>query len=547
MLDEAQLNRIKDPYAKEVVKTMSNLCEQLMTEVDALKIEVQKLRDENNRLKGEQGKPNVKPNKPAQTNTNHSTEKQRQEPKTWKKDTKNDKITVHQTRVINLDKSTLPEDAIFKGYEEYTVQNLRLVLENICFRRAKYYSPSQNKTYLAPLPPGFQGGFAPELKAFAIGLHHLGNVSQPAMYKLFTHAGLSISTGQISHILTNECERFHQEKKEITLAGLKSTTWQQTDDTKTRVNGVNNHCHVLGNPFYSSYTTLPRKDRLSVLDVLKNGAKRTFLLTSELLSSVFVSSLPKKWQKKLATFPQDVIYEEDTLQNWLDKEMPTLGSQQKRQLLEQMALTAYYAQTEVPVVSLLLCDDAPQFPGITDELALCWVHDARHYKKLSPHLPVFQKCLEQFQKKYWKYYKRLSSYRLSPTAAKKKRLWSFFDKTFVADTGYDALDARIRQTIGNKEKLLMVLSHPEIPLHNNASELAVRLRVRKGDVSFGVRSDLGMTAWDTFETIFSTSQKLGVSFLSYLQDRICEKNEMPSLASLITERSQILKLGGSWT
>ena len=32
----------------------------------------------------------------------------------------------------------------------------------------------------------------------------------------------------------------------------------------------------------------------------------------------------------------------------------------------------------------------------------------------------------------------------------------------------------------------MVLDHPELPLHNNASELAVRRRVRKRDVSFGL-------------------------------------------------------------
>lgn len=29
-------------------------------------------------------------------------------------------------------------------------------------------------------------------------------------------------------------------------------------------------------------------------------------------------------------------------------------------------------------------DDAPQFKDITEELSLCWVHDGRHYKKLTP-------------------------------------------------------------------------------------------------------------------------------------------------------------------
>jgi len=34
----------------------------------------------------------------------------------------------------------------------------------------------------------------------------------------------------------------------------------------------------------------------------------------------------------------------------------------------------------VPVVRLLVCDDAPQFTLITEELALCWVHEGRHYR-----------------------------------------------------------------------------------------------------------------------------------------------------------------------
>ncbi len=95
--------------------------------------------------------------------------------------------------------------------------------------------------------------------------------------------------------------------------------------------------------------------------------------------------------------------------------------------------------------------------------------------------------------------------------------------------------------------VLQVLSHPEIPLHNNASELAVRRRVRKRDVSFGPRSAAGAAAWDTFQTIAATAQKLGVSFLAYVADRVSGRNEMPSLASVITERARELNLGASWT
>jgi len=34
--------------------------------------------------------------------------------------------------------------------------------------------------------------------------------------------------------------------------------------------------------------------------------------------------------------------------------------------------------------TVLVCDDAPQFKGLAERLALCWVHEERHYKKLNP-------------------------------------------------------------------------------------------------------------------------------------------------------------------
>jgi hypothetical protein len=549
MLDEAQLNRIQDPQVRQVVQQLANLLEQALTDTDLLRAENQRLKDEINRLKGEQGKPNINPNKPGsgnQNNPDHSSEQQRRQPKTASKGAKNDTIQVDRTQRLPVDPALLPDDAVFKGYQPHLIQDLVLQTDNVLFERAKYYSPSTGKTYLAPLPQGYEGGFGPHLKALVLSLHHLGNVSQPALHTLLTHAGIQIAPSTVSAFLVHHQEVFHQEKSAITLAGLASSPWQQTDDTATRVEGVNQHCHVLCNPVYTAYTTLPHKDRLSVLDVLTNGAARTFLLTADVLASEAVRKMPRKWQRVLATFPLNTPLSEETTRDWFAHLMPTLGAQTQKGVLEAMAVAAYQAQSAVPVVDLLLCDDAPQFPGLTAELALCWVHDARHYQKLLPHLPCFRDCLKTFQTAYWNYYDRLLAYRQNPTPSERLALWADFDTLFVPETGYAHLDFRIQQTRANKDKLLAVLSHPEIPLHNNASELAVRRRVRKRDVSFGPRSPAGVAAWDTFQTIAATAQKLGVSFLSYVADRVSGRNAMPSLASLITERARELNLGASW-
>ena len=122
-----------------------------------------------------------------------------------------------------------------------------------------------------------------------------------------------------------------------------------------------------------------------------------------------------------------------------------------------------------------------------------------------------------------------------------------FDKLFATCTGFDALDARIAKTKAKKESLLMVLKHPEIPLHNNPVELEARQRVRKRDVSFGPRTQDGITAWDTFMSLAATAKKLGISFYQYIHDRVSKANEIPSLASLIEARATDLELDASWS
>ena len=55
-------------------------------------------------------------------------------------------------------------------------------------------------------------------------------------------------------------------------------------------------------------------------------------------------------------------------------------------ILEASAIIAY--QNRPDAIKILLADDAPQFRQITELLALCWVHDGRHYKKLVPIVPL---------------------------------------------------------------------------------------------------------------------------------------------------------------
>jgi hypothetical protein len=107
-------------------------------------------------------------------------------------------------------------------------------------------------------------------------------------------------------------------------------------------------------------------------------------------------------------------------------------------------------------------------------------------------------------------YRALLAYREAPSAEERARLSDALERLIDRATDYAALDERISKTADKRAQLLAVLEHLDMPLHNNAMELAARRRVRKRDVSFGPQSRAGARAWDTFQTIAATAAKLGV-------------------------------------
>jgi regulator of replication initiation timing len=545
MLDDLDINNIRDlDDALDCIRKLFNLVETLNQEILELKRQNQELRDENNRLKGEQGKPKVKPSKknPGQ----YSSEKERKKPKKRKKRSKKDRIKTHESRICCVNKSILPKDAQFKGYDRVVVQDIKFEAHNTLFLKEKYYSPSFNKSYLAPLPLGYKGEFGPALKALSLKLNIDTNVTQPRILDLLHDAEIKISAGQLSNFLIKDHDVFHEEKDALYEAGLKSSPWHHIDDTSTRVNGQNQYCQILCNPFYTAYFTTENKTRLTVIDVLRNFADRTFLLNSEMFSYVELFKLPISVVQQLKSFPKNIQLGEEEFLNLLHERLPNLGPQQRSHVLDAAAVAAYHAQMEFPVIRLLICDDAPQFKLVTEALALCWIHDGRLYKKLEPCVPYHRQLLDSFLDQYWDFYKQLLTYQQHPTIDEHTKLDGEFDKFFSIETGYYALDQRIAKTMDKKHSMLMVLDHPEIPLHNNPAELGARKRVRKRVVSFGTRTNDGTKALDTFMSLSATAKKLGINFYNYLYDRISGAFQIANLADIISQRAQELPMGTSW-
>ncbi len=531
---EEQLASVEnlDPVAEQAIEALLNLIERLVATQQELLQQVKRLKEQlENKKKAKTSATDKK------SNQNHSSEKQRknlQPPPTSHADRRSFKeVPIHQETECPLDLAQLPPDARRIDDEFFILQDIKIEPFNTRFRRHVYFSPSQRKVYRGPLPEGCgPGEFGSNLRSFIISLKYSAGTSEPKIRELLENFQVQISSGSISNILTDS-EAFQEDFDELVLAGLASTSYQQTDDTSARVAGEFWHTHILCSPYYTAYFTLPRKDRLTILQVLQNTSSLRFQFNAETRSRLAEAGIPKKWQDRVASLGEvqsDAASLKEQLDSWFgeDRENPT------RTTIEQAAAVVYYRhQTEVPLVQTLVCDDAGQFKSITDFVALCWVHAGRHYHKLRPVVTRHQVMLDDFITTYWDYYAKLQRYQADPTADEASRLRIEFDGLFSTVSGYEALDERIAKTLCKKDELLTVLDHPEVPLHNNASELGARVSARRRDVSLHSRSKRGARSMDIFTTLVQTCKKLGVSGYAYIRDRLSGCLELPSLAELI--------------
>jgi len=532
-------DEIEDKRYATAFRILFAIIEKQNEEIEALKAENQKLRDEINLLKGEQTKPRIRGSKKNDDISSENERKERNPLKTRESNARKDKIEIHHTETCRVDKSILPNDSIFNGYRYVTIRDIVVKPWNTNYEIEIFYSPSEGKTDSGKLPDGVKGEFGPGLRTLILTLYHVANVSEPKIHEFLENMGVWISRATISRIVTEDNDLFHEEKSEIFQAGLSSTTYQQIDDTSARVNGNNWYTQIICNPYYTAYFTVPHKNRETMLDILLCGNEKTYCFNEEAFELMETFNIPQLLTEKLSS-SKDKTYNNKEMSRKMDYVFSPDGHKSiKMRVLEACSIAAYHRMTNIPVVTTLLSDDAPQFKKIAYHHALCWIHDGRNYKKLRPIVPYHQKKLEAFLDRYWDYYAKLSEFKIEPHAEVAEQLAAEFDQLFSTETKYEQLDERISKTREKKENMLLVLTMPEIPLHNNAAELAARAKVRKRDVSLQTVTDKGTKANDTFMTIVQTAKKLGVSAYDYIFDRVSNKFEMLSLAQLIKEKSSL--------
>jgi hypothetical protein len=524
-----------------LVEALLRVIDQLQATVQQQQLRIDQLEEEIRRLKGLPDQPKRKPS-PSPLNDpsgppSASGEKKKPNTPDGKrpgsaKRAKTRELTIHKTEPLPL--HDLPEGTKFLGYVDFTVQDLVIGPHNTCYRRGRYQLPD-GTIIAAPLPQHVESHFGPTLRQYALYQHFHNHVTQPLLHEELLELGVDISAGQVNRLLTEGHEAFHQEKESLLPAAREVSAYLHTDDTSAKHRGKNGHTLHIGNDLFATFFTTESKSRVNFLKILLTP-HQGYLFNGDALFYLECFEAPKKLLAHL-NCATGVLYEDDA--EW-EAQLDAWGitSAEQRRLVTEGALWANLLANDLYNDLVFVSDDAAQFKLLAFLHSLCWVHMERHVARLIPLTDAERAAYEAARDAIWEYYQRLKAYRESPSPKQRARLGTDFDRLFLKETGWPALNEELRKIHGKKSELLLVLDHPEIPLHNNLSENDIRQYVKKRKISAGTRSDVGRQCRDTFLSLKTTCRKLGVTFWRYLQDRIRDLREIPPLADLIRRKAR---------
>ena len=509
---------------------MTPLVEQLLRIIQGLIEENRQLREEIDKLKKQKGRPKIKPSaleKPKRARDGLA--KSRQANPTGRCE------PLKETRVVEPE--NIPEGSRFKGYKEYTIQDLVVQATEITFRLKVYVTPD-GQVIRGELPKEYSSGhFGPDLIAHCLQLYHGGFMTQPALLEHLGELGVKVSAGQLHTILSEDKEAFHLEKDAVRQAGIEESPFLNVDDTGARHEGKNGTC--LCSPFFCSFETTKSKSRLNFLEILR-GSYKDYLLDEGTLLYAFERKASDSALSKLDEFLN--AYGERRFRSsktWMRllKKLGVTGKKDIRVLTEGAVLSSavHHGLPEgIPIMS----DAAGQF-HIWVTHALCWIHEERHYRKLVPVSDAESEQLAAIRGQIWNFYEALKTFSNCPSTEMRTKLNHDFDKVFQRTDLSPALNELLRQTYSRRQGLLQILDNPQVPLHNNDCERDIRQYVKRRMISSTTRSESGRKARDTFLSLKKTCQKLEVSFLGYLKDRVHRLNEIPSLATTLRQQAQL--------
>lgn len=496
---------------------------------------IQQLKDENAILKGHKPKPDIKPSKltdPQLENLEDTDESgnKKKRPGSAKRN-KTAELEIHDTKVVKPDH--IPEGSRFKGYDDFIVQDIKIHPHNIKYRFECWVTP-EGDCVKGQLPSRTSTPhFGPTLVSFILQQYYQSHVTQPLILEELRDLGIDISSGQLNRIIIEEKNDFHNEKKEILLAGIGVSSYINVDDTTARHKGKNGYCTHIGNEFFAFFESTDSKSRINFLSLLAAG-NVAYLINADAIEYMLQQKLPKVPLGKISELLFTKFENKEDLLVCL--EGLDITNDRHIRIITEGCLIGNVIENGFNKDMIIMSDDAGQFNVFVH--TLCWLHTDRIIDKLVGFSDAQRQALDDKQTEIWEFYADLKKYKLSPDENIKVLLEKRFDEIFKGDTCFATLNQALKRIYRNKKELLLVLEHPHIPLHNNLSENDIREFVKKRKISGSTRSDEGRKCRDTFTSLKKTCRKLGISFWEFLKDRILGKNEIPYLPDLIISKAQ---------
>ncbi len=488
--------------------------------------EIQELRDEIQRLKKTTRRPKIKPSRLLKPPPVDPDKPKGKRPGSAKR---------HKTKALRIDldhiiePDDLPPAAKLEGYRDFVVQDIVVQTRNTRYRRAVYRCPD-GTLLVAQRPADIDSHFGPALREFILLQTHQNHVTQGRLLEQLDEMGVDISAGQLSNLLLKNHENFHAEKDELLPTARQISGYLHCDDTSARHQGKAAVCTHIGNELFASFSTTDSKSRLNFLRLLCQPEEQ-YLWCEEARECLGLSDASGKLQAKMSAQTDGVWYGrqawEDQLKLWGVTSETHCRQVSEAALFGKLLTEKWYDDLG------LVSDDAPQFKLFGFVHGLCWVHGERKIDRLIPLTTRHRQAKEQAQDTFWELYKSLQAYRLEPSESDKETIGGRFDQLCQAKTGYPDLNEALSLLYAKRNAFLAVLEYPHLPLHNNLSENDIREYARLRKISGGTRSDSGRRCRDTFMSLKKTCRKLGVSFQSYLRDRLSGNGEIPLLADLM--------------
>ena len=507
---------------------LKKLVVQLLVEVTALREENRQLREDIARLKALPKKPQLAPggmDKASEPDRRARTRQARRQRHKRQSGRRTPPVTEERTLVIEA-----PAGSRRRGFEPFTVQDLILAPQVICFRRERWVTPN-GQEIIAPLPPEVTGHFGPGVVRYILMQHVQGQVTVERLLAQLKGLGVRIAKGQIVTILTANKDVFHAEKDAMLEAGLATAAWVTVDDTGARHAGANEYTTHIGNDRFAWFATRPSKSRLNFLNLLRTGDP-DYVINAAALAYLVEHGVPDRVIAALLAVEPQSFADDAAWQAHLDS--LGLGAGCRRRVTEAAMIGSIVARGRL-IDTVIVSDEAGQFDVF--QHALCWIHAERHLRRIVCVTNEQHRLVALQRQLVWWFYADLKLYKGEPCPTRRTALRQRFDRIFTRVTGFPELDEVVARLHANKDELLLVLDRPEIPLHTNGSENDIRSYVTKRRISGETRSAAGKQARDTFLSLLKTCSKLAVSFWDYLGARlkIPDADRVPWLPDLIRQ------------